>query len=116
MSKKHKRVKKRPKRQTGGFLNRYDFAYAGRDTVNSAVKHLDYRAPIVLKKVSGKADEILQHRISQLIKERGAEIERIGPKILRGAIEDLYKTPFRLVGRKLAQLKKKLKAKVVKVL
>ena len=54
MSKKHKEVKRRPKRQTGSFLSRYDFAYAGRDTVNSAVKHPDYRAPIVLKKVSGK--------------------------------------------------------------
>ena len=80
MPKKSKRLNKRLKRQTGGFLNRYDFAYAGRDTVNSAVKHLDYRAPIVLKKVSGKADEILQRRISQLIKESGAEIERIGPR------------------------------------
>ena len=80
MPKKPKRLNKRLKRQTGGFLNRYDFAYAGRDTVNSAVKHLDYRAPIVLKKVSGKADEILQRRISQLIKESGAEIERIGPR------------------------------------
>ena len=82
--------------------------------MNSAVKHLDYRAPIVLKKVSDKADKILQRRISQVINESGAEIERIGPKILRGAIEDLYKAPFRLVGRKLAQLKRKLKAKVVK--
>ena len=105
MPKKPKSLNKRLKRQTGEFLNRYDFAYADRDTVNSTVKHLDYRTPIVLKKVSGKADEILQHRISQLIKESGAEIERTGPKILRGAIEDLYKTPFRLVGRKLAQLK-----------
>ena len=64
--------------------------------------------------MSGKADEILQRRISQLIKESGAEIERIGPKILRGAIEDLYKTSFGLVGRKLTQLKRKLKTKAVK--
>ena len=28
--------------KTGGFLNRYDFTDAGRNTVNSAVKHLDY--------------------------------------------------------------------------
>ena len=26
------------RRQTGGFLNRYDFAYAGRDTVNQVGK------------------------------------------------------------------------------
>ena len=68
MPKKRKGVKRRTKRQRGGFLNRYDFAYTGRDTVNSAVKHLDYRGPIILKKVPGKADQILKHRISQIIK------------------------------------------------
>ena len=26
--------KKKRRKQTGGFLSRYDFAYAGRDTVN----------------------------------------------------------------------------------
>ena len=31
---KRKAVHRREKRQTGGFLNRYDFAYAGRDVVN----------------------------------------------------------------------------------
>ena len=82
--------------------------------MNSAVKYLDCRAPIVLKTVSGKADEILQRRISQIAKEGGAEIERIGPEILSAAIEHLYKTPFRLVERKLAQLKRNLKAKAAK--
>ena len=93
-----KKVRRRQRKQTGGWLNRYDFAYAGRDTVNSTVKHLDYRASIILKKVSGEADKVLQRRISQIIKEGGAEIERVGPKILRGAIEDVYKTPFCILG------------------
>ena len=32
---RHKRRKKRKRRrQKGGFLNRYDFAYAGRDVAN----------------------------------------------------------------------------------
>ena len=44
-----------------------------RDTVNSAVKHLYYRAPIIFKKVSGEVDKVLQWRISQIIKEGGAE-------------------------------------------
>ena len=30
--------KRRKKKQTGGFLNRYDFAYTGRDVVNQAGK------------------------------------------------------------------------------
>ena len=36
-----KQYKRRKKRQRGGFLNQYDFAYAGRDTVvNQAMKGL----------------------------------------------------------------------------
>ena len=93
MPKQVKRRKRRQRKQTCEWLNRYDFAYAGRDTVNNAVKHLDHRAPIA------EADKVLQRRISQVIKEGGAELERIGPKIIRGAIEDLYKTPFCLLGK-----------------
>ena len=33
-----KRTGKRKRRQTGGFLSRYDFAYAGRDVVNQVGK------------------------------------------------------------------------------
>ena len=28
----------------------------------------------------------------------GAEIERVAPKIITGAIEEVHKTPFRLLG------------------
>ena len=53
----------RKRKQRGRFLNRYDFAYAGRDTIKQASK----------------------------------ELERIGPGLLKNAIEELYKTPFRLL-------------------
>ena len=44
-----KRRKKRKRRwQKGVFLNRYDFAYAGRDAVNQAFKNLDKSAPGLL--------------------------------------------------------------------
>ena len=33
------------RKHRGGFLNRYDFAYAGRDIVNQAMKGLDTLAP-----------------------------------------------------------------------
>ena len=39
------RSRQRRQTQRGGFLNRYDFAYAGRDTVNQTAKHLDKLAP-----------------------------------------------------------------------
>lgn len=40
------------------------------------------------------------------------QIEKIAPKIIRGAIEDVYKTPFRMLGnlgkKKFGQVKRKI--------
>ena len=41
----------------------------------------------------------------------GAGIERVLPKILPGAIEDVYKTPFRLLGNFGKQQFNKIKRK-----
>ena len=82
------------KRQTGGFLSRYDFAYAGRDTVNQISKI----APNIIKNATNNINKIAKERIDQVIRTGGSEIERIAPKIIRGAIEEVYKTPFRLLG------------------
>ena len=81
------------RRQTGGFLNRSDFAYAGRDTVNQVGKI----APGIISKATSD-NKIAQQRIDQAIRTGGAEIERVAPKIIRGAIKEVYKTPFRLLG------------------
>ena len=89
-----KRTGKRKKRQTGRFLSRYDFAYAGRDVVNQAGKV----APSIINKATSDINKIAQKRIDQAIRTGGAEVERIAPKIIRGAIEEVYKTPFRLLG------------------
>ena len=89
-----KRTGKRKRRQTGGLLSRYDFAYAGRDVVNQAGKI----APGIISKATSDINKIAQERIDQAIRTGGAEVERIAPKIIRGAIEELYKTPFRLLG------------------
>ena len=85
-SKHNARYKRR--KQRGGFLNRYDFAYAGRGTnvIN------------VIKNAPGEINNIAQQRIRQAISEDGKELERVLPKIMRGAIEDVYETPFRLLG------------------
>ena len=82
------------KRQTGGFLSRYDFAYAGRDTVN----HVSKIAPNIIKNATNNINKIAKERIDQVIRTGGSEIECIAPKIIRGAIEEVYKTPFRLLG------------------
>ena len=87
----HQKYRKRT--QSGGFLNRYDFAYAGRDTVNQAGK----TAPGLIKNASWEINNISQQRINQIISQGEKEIERVLPNILRGAIEEVYKTSFWLL-------------------
>ena len=53
-----KRVKR--KRQKGGLLNRYDFAYAGRDTVNQTFKNLNETAPRLIKDLSKELNKITE--------------------------------------------------------
>lgn len=60
--------RKRP-RQRGGFLNRHDFAYAGRDIVNQLGKI----APDIINQTTGQIDKIAGG---------AAEVERILPKIV----------------------------------
>ena len=86
--------KKRSRRQTGGFLNRYDFAYTGRDIVNQVSKV----TPKMISQATGEINKIAQQRIDQVVRSGGAEIERVALKIIRGAIGEVYKTPFRLLG------------------
>ena len=90
----YRRTNQKRKRQLGGFLNCYDFAYTGRNTVNQAAKV----APGVIKAATNDINEIAKDRINQIISQGGKEVERVLPKILRGAIEDVYQTPFRLLG------------------
>ena len=82
------------KRQLDGFLNHYDFAYDGRDVVNQAAKV----APSIIKAVTNDIKNIARDRINQIISQGCKEVENVLPKILRGAIEDVYETPFRLLG------------------
>ena len=86
--------KRRRKRQTGGFLSRYDFGYAGRDMVNQVGKI----APGIINKATADINKLAKQRIDQVIRQGGVEVERVAPKIIRGAIEEVYKTPFRLLG------------------
>ena len=94
-SSKRKKISRRGNfRQTGGFLNRYDFAYAGRDTVNQVGKIV----PKIITQTTGEINKIAEQRINQIIRSDSSEIERVAPKIIRGAIEEANKTPFRSFG------------------
>ena len=87
-------LRKKNRKQTGGFLNRYDFEYAGRDTLNQVGKI----APKIINQATGEINKFAQERIDQIIRSGGAKIERVVLKIIRGAIEEVYKTPFRTLG------------------
>ena len=91
----YQRTSQKQKRQLGGFLNRYNFAYAGRDTVNKVVKV----APGVIKAATNDINEIAQGRINQIISQGDKEVKSVLPKILRGAVKDVYQTPFKLLGK-----------------
>ena len=93
-----RRKKRKRRRQKGGFLNRYNFAYAGRDVVNQAFKNLDKTAPALIQNLKGELNDVLQQRIHQVITEGGSQLKEVGSQLLKGAVEDAYKTPFRLLG------------------
>ena len=95
---RHQKRHVRRKYQKGGFLNRYDFAYAGRDTINQAFRNLDKTVPPLNKRLSTELNKILEQRINQIIQQGGAGLAQIAPELLRKAIDDAYQTPFRLLG------------------
>lgn len=76
---KHLRKKQRYswRKQHSGLLNRYNFAYAGRDTVNQAMKGLDTLAPKLINQASNKIEKIAQARIRQVIISGGQQIQKI---------------------------------------
>ena len=70
-------------------------------------------APGVIKNASNELNNIAKQRIDQIITQGGKEVERVLPKILRGAVEDVYQTPFRMLGNFGKQQLNKLKRKVL---
>ena len=76
------------------------------------MKGLDSLAPKLINQTSGEIDEIAVARVKQVINDGEQQIQKITPQIIRGAIGDVYKTLFRLLGnldkKKFAQLKTKL--------
>ena len=79
-------VYQKQKLQTGVFLSRCDFAYAGRDIVNQVAKN----APTVIWGATNDINNIAKQRIEQIISHGGKEVERVLLKILGGAIENVY--------------------------
>ena len=66
----------------------------------------------MIKNASNKINNTAKERINQIITQGGKEVKPVLPKILRGAIEDVYQTPFRMLvnfGKpQLTKLKRKI--------
>ena len=105
-NKKSQKISKKGAK-SGGFLNRYDFAYDGRDTVNQLGKV----APSIIKNASSEISNIALQRTNQIVRKggEGEKIKRVLPNILRRAIEYAYQTPFCLLGKFGRQQLQKLK-------
>ena len=101
---------KKKSRQTVGFLNRYDFAYTGRDTVNQVGKIV----PKIITKATSDINKIEKERIDQIVRSGGPQIERVAPKIIEDAIKEVYKIPFRLLGNLGKKHFQKIKRKLFK--
>ena len=71
-------------------------------------------APKLTSQATGEINKIAQQRIDQVVRSGGAEIERVTPKIIRGAIEEVYKTSFRLLGNLGKKQFHKIKRKLFK--
>ena len=73
-------------------------------------------AKVALGAIKGATNDInnmAKQRIDQIIPQGGNKIERVLPKILRRAIEDVYETPFRLLRNFGKQQLNKLKRKIL---
>ena len=68
----------------------------------------------MISQATGEINKIAQQRIDQVVRSGGAETERVAPKIIRGAIEEVYKTPFRLLGNIGKKQFQKIKRKLFK--
>ena len=76
------------------------------------MKGLDTLAAKLINQAPKEIGKIAEARIRQVVNSDGPPIQKIAPQIIQGAIEDVYKTPFRLLGKldkqKFSQLKRKL--------
>ena len=57
-------------------------------------------------------DKVTARRVEQLSRETGETLKKIAPQLIRNAIEELYKTPFCLLGKLGRQKYKELKRNV----
>ena len=68
----------------------------------------------MITQATGEINKIAQERIDQIVRSGGSEIERVASKTIKGAIEEIYKTSFRLLGNLGEKQFQKIKRKLFK--
>lgn len=63
------------------------------------IKGLDNLAPKLINQALKEIDKIVEPSIRQVSNSGGQQIQKTAPQIIWGAIEGVYKTPFRLLGK-----------------
>lgn len=96
--KARKSYRGRKTRQIGGFLN----------NMTSPMQ-----VETLIKNAGNKINNIAKERINQIITQGEKEVDRVLPKILRSAIEDVYQTRFRMLGNFGKQQLNKLKRNIL---
>ena len=64
-------LKREAKNKKEAWLNRYDFAYAGRDSVNTHLNTLKSIAPGLIQYATNQIYKVVEKRIVQAMNQRG---------------------------------------------
>lgn len=67
----------------------------------------------LINQTSKEVDKTAETRIRLVINDSGQQIQIIAPQIIQQAIEDVYKTPFRLLGNFGKTQFQKIKKKII---
>ena len=86
------------KRESDGCLNRYNFVYVGQDTVNTGLIIFKKLVPLLIRTTANQVDQEAERRPQQAITQGGKEVRRTASIIIRKVVEELYKTPFCILG------------------
>lgn len=75
--------KRQRRRQWDGVLNRYDFAFASGDTINTGINTIKQMAPALIQNAGNKIIKVTEKRIAQTARQGGKDVETVVPIVLK---------------------------------
>ena len=92
------KIRQKKAKQKWVWLNRYDFAYAEKDTVSIGLSKLKRIASELIQNARNQVDKVAKKWKIQAIKQEEKKVERVAPIIIRKVIKELYQVSFCLLG------------------